>query len=81
MGGSGTINKVFQHKYPPNFSSSVVVDILDRFPIETSDDSPCILNTLTIQKPDAGTTTFKLQLSASSELKTEKVHGHFRRSL
>ncbi|XP_015282591.1 PREDICTED: cation channel sperm-associated protein subunit beta-like [Gekko japonicus] len=65
LGGSGIINKVFEHSYSPKFSSSVLVDILDRFPVETSTSSPCVLNTLTIQKPDPGTTAFKLQLSAS----------------
>nr|XP_056707813.1 cation channel sperm-associated auxiliary subunit beta [Euleptes europaea] len=65
MGGSGIINKVFEHNYPPYFSSSIVVDVLDRFPIEASTSSPCVLNTLTILQPDPGTTAFKLQLGAS----------------
>ncbi|XP_054828600.1 cation channel sperm-associated auxiliary subunit beta [Eublepharis macularius] len=66
MGGSGIINQVFEHnKYPPNFISSIIVDVLDRFPVETSISSPCVLNTLTILQPDPGTTAFKLQLGAS----------------
>ncbi|XP_015282602.1 PREDICTED: cation channel sperm-associated protein subunit beta-like [Gekko japonicus] len=65
MGGVGIISKVSQHKYPPHFLSSVMVYVLERFPVETSASSPCIKNTLTILQPDPGTTAFKLQLSAS----------------
>ncbi|XP_060118315.1 cation channel sperm-associated auxiliary subunit beta-like [Heteronotia binoei] len=65
-GGSGIINNVFEDNNSPQFLSSVLVDVLNRFPVETSTSSPCVLNTLTILNPDPGTTEFKLQLSASA---------------
>ncbi|XP_077175220.1 cation channel sperm-associated auxiliary subunit beta [Paroedura picta] len=65
LGGAGIINKVFVHNYPPRFSSSALVDVLDRFPIETSTRSPCVLNTLTILNRDPGSISFKLQLGVS----------------
>ncbi|XP_048340585.1 cation channel sperm-associated auxiliary subunit beta [Sphaerodactylus townsendi] len=66
LGGSGIISKVYEHDDPPEFLTSVFVEVLDRFPVEASTSSPCVLNTLTILPPDPDTTAFKLQLSPSN---------------
>ncbi|XP_053126318.1 cation channel sperm-associated auxiliary subunit beta-like isoform X6 [Hemicordylus capensis] len=64
-GGSGMITKIFTHGNPPGFLSSVLVDILERYPTESSTISPCILNTLTILERAQGTNAYRLQLSTT----------------
>uniref|UniRef100_A0A8C3S368 Cation channel sperm-associated protein subunit beta n=1 Tax=Chelydra serpentina TaxID=8475 RepID=A0A8C3S368_CHESE len=56
--GSATIVNVFHHEYPPQYLSSVVVDVLERFPFDTEDKSPFIDNSLRILKV-SGLTAFK----------------------
>lgn len=75
MGGSGIISKVFEYNYSPQFSSSVLVDILDRFPVETSASSPCVLNSLQVLEPDPDSTAFKLVLLHQGGLKMYRSHG------
>ncbi|EMP39875.1 Cation channel sperm-associated protein subunit beta [Chelonia mydas] len=59
--GSATIVNVFHHGYPPQYLSSVVVDILERFPFESEGRSPFVGNSLHVLKaPDI--TKVKLQL-------------------
>ncbi|KAM7164019.1 cation channel sperm-associated auxiliary subunit beta [Macrochelys suwanniensis] len=58
--GSATIVNVFHHEYPPQYLSSVVVDVLESFPFDTEDRSPFIDNSLRILKV-SGTTRVKLQ--------------------
>ncbi|XP_053126347.1 cation channel sperm-associated auxiliary subunit beta-like isoform X8 [Hemicordylus capensis] len=65
-GGSGMITKIFTHGNPPGFLSSVLVDILERYPTESSTISPCILNTLTILERAQGTNAYRLQLSTTA---------------
>ncbi|XP_067403186.1 cation channel sperm-associated auxiliary subunit beta [Emydura macquarii macquarii] len=57
--GSGTIVNVFHHEYPPQYLSSVVVDILKRFPFES--ENGILANSLSILKA-SNTTAVKLQL-------------------
>lgn len=75
-GGSGIINKVFENNYPPQFLSSVLVDVLERFAVESSTSSPCVLNSLSILEPDPGFDKYKLQLSDSGELRMYRSHGN-----
>ncbi|XP_063149772.1 cation channel sperm-associated auxiliary subunit beta [Candoia aspera] len=62
-GGSGIITKVFSSMNPPGIVSSVMIDVLDKFPVESETDSPCTANTLTILEPTRGKTSYRLLLS------------------
>ncbi|TFK15875.1 sphingolipid delta(4)-desaturase/C4-hydroxylase DES2 [Platysternon megacephalum] len=59
--GSATIVDVFHHEYPPQYLSSVIVDVLERFPFESEDRSSFTDNSLSILKV-SNTTRVKLQI-------------------
>ncbi|XP_066480131.1 cation channel sperm-associated auxiliary subunit beta [Tiliqua scincoides] len=61
-GGTGLISKVFTDGNSPQFISAVLVDVLDRFPLEAPADSPCLINSLKILAPATGTTAYTLEL-------------------
>ncbi|XP_070595911.1 cation channel sperm-associated auxiliary subunit beta-like [Erythrolamprus reginae] len=48
-GGSAVVNTIFTRLNPHGTVSSVLVDVLEPFPIESLTDSPCAGNTLKIQ--------------------------------
>uniref|UniRef100_A0ABM5FB98 Cation channel sperm-associated auxiliary subunit beta n=1 Tax=Pogona vitticeps TaxID=103695 RepID=A0ABM5FB98_9SAUR len=64
-GGSGIIYSVFRKTVSLDFISCVHVNVLDRFPVESKTDSPCISNTLTISDPDLGLRDYKLKLTTT----------------
>ncbi|KAM3855852.1 cation channel sperm-associated auxiliary subunit beta [Vipera latastei] len=64
-GGSGTINTVFTRMNPAGVVSSILVDVLEHFPIESIIDSPCTANTLIILPPKPKSTSYQLQLTTA----------------
>uniref|UniRef100_A0A6I8NMW0 Cation channel sperm associated auxiliary subunit beta n=1 Tax=Ornithorhynchus anatinus TaxID=9258 RepID=A0A6I8NMW0_ORNAN len=42
--GSLVIEKVFQHDYPPGYASSVFATIVEKIPVNTLKESPCLNN-------------------------------------
>uniref|UniRef100_A0A8C8SLU1 Cation channel sperm associated auxiliary subunit beta n=1 Tax=Pelusios castaneus TaxID=367368 RepID=A0A8C8SLU1_9SAUR len=66
--GSGTIVDVFHHEYPPQYLSSVIVDILKKFPFES--ENGILANSLSILK--ASNTTSAL-LSGANLFKPSDV--------
>ncbi|KAL7992631.1 hypothetical protein Chor_016887 [Crotalus horridus] len=64
-GGSGVINTVFTRMNPAGVVSSVLVDVLENFPVESITDSPCTANTLTILPPKPNSTSYQLQLATA----------------
>nr|XP_032643356.1 cation channel sperm-associated protein subunit beta [Chelonoidis abingdonii] len=69
--GSATIVNVFHHEYPPQYLSSVIVDVLEKFPFESEDKNSFIHNSLSILKV-SDTTRVKLQLGSEYN-SSEKV--------
>ncbi|XP_033029344.1 cation channel sperm-associated protein subunit beta [Lacerta agilis] len=63
-GGSCIIKEVFRTPAPPGFISSVLVDVLDRFPVESKLDSPCTENTLRILPPTGTSISYTLHLTS-----------------
>nr|XP_028573405.1 cation channel sperm-associated protein subunit beta-like isoform X5 [Podarcis muralis] len=63
-GGSCIIREVFRTPAPPGFISSVLVDVLDRFPVESKLDSPCTANTLRVLPPTGSSISYRLQLTS-----------------
>ncbi|XP_058018575.1 cation channel sperm-associated auxiliary subunit beta [Ahaetulla prasina] len=63
-GGSGIINTVFSKMNPEGTVSSILVDVLEHFPVESVTDSPCTANTLTIL-PKPNSTLYRLVLSTA----------------
>ncbi|XP_053232780.1 cation channel sperm-associated auxiliary subunit beta-like isoform X1 [Podarcis raffonei] len=63
-GGSCIIREVFRTPAPPGFISSVLVDVLDRFPVESKLDSPCTANTLRVLPPTGTSISHRLQLTS-----------------
>ncbi|XP_029767315.1 cation channel sperm-associated protein subunit beta [Terrapene carolina triunguis] len=70
--GSATIVNVFHHEYPPQYLSSVIVDVLERFPFESEDKSFFIDNSLRILQV-SNTTRVKLQLVSEYYNSSAKV--------
>ncbi|XP_070797427.1 cation channel sperm-associated auxiliary subunit beta [Pituophis catenifer annectens] len=64
-GGSGVINTIFPRMNPKGIVSSILVDVLEHFPIESVTDSPCTANTLTILPTNSTTTVYQLVLSTA----------------
>ncbi|KAM6459099.1 cation channel sperm-associated auxiliary subunit beta [Liasis olivaceus] len=64
-GGSGIITEVLRRMSPTGIVSSIMVDVLDHFPVESETDSPCTANTLTILPPSPGVTFYRLQLTTA----------------
>uniref|UniRef100_A0A8C0IM04 Cation channel sperm-associated protein subunit beta n=1 Tax=Chelonoidis abingdonii TaxID=106734 RepID=A0A8C0IM04_CHEAB len=60
--GSATIVNVFHHEYPPQYLSSVIVDVLEKFPFESEDKNSFIHNSLSI-----------LKVSDTTRVNSEKV--------
>ncbi|XP_077780841.1 cation channel sperm-associated auxiliary subunit beta-like isoform X1 [Podarcis muralis] len=63
-GGSCIIREVFRTPAPPGFISSVLVDVLDRFPVESKTASPCTANTLRVLPPTGSSISYRLQLTS-----------------
>ncbi|XP_074853582.1 cation channel sperm-associated auxiliary subunit beta [Carettochelys insculpta] len=61
--GSGTIVDIFHHEYPPQYLSSVTVDILEKFPYEYENEATVVDSSLRILKMP-NTTSVKLELLA-----------------
>ncbi|KAM9149409.1 cation channel sperm-associated auxiliary subunit beta [Pangshura tecta] len=70
--GSATIVNVFHHEYPPQYLSSVIVDILEKFPFGSEDKNSFIRNSLSILKV-SDTTRVKLQLVSEYYNSSEQV--------
>ncbi|XP_050811964.1 cation channel sperm-associated auxiliary subunit beta [Gopherus flavomarginatus] len=69
--GSATIVNVFHHEYPPQYLSSVIVDVLEKFPFGSEEKNSFIHNSLSILKV-SDTTRVKLQL-VSEDNSSENV--------
>ncbi|XP_062824198.1 cation channel sperm-associated auxiliary subunit beta isoform X1 [Anolis carolinensis] len=65
-GGSGVISKVFRKTITGYFLSCVLVDVLDRFPVELKAASPATSNTITIMDPTPGSDAYLFQLDPSA---------------
>ncbi|XP_060128240.1 cation channel sperm-associated auxiliary subunit beta-like isoform X2 [Zootoca vivipara] len=63
-GGSAIIKEVFRTSAPPGFISSILVDVLDRFPVESKTVSPCTANTLRVLPPTGTSISYRLQLTS-----------------
>nr|XP_034953024.1 cation channel sperm-associated protein subunit beta [Zootoca vivipara] len=63
-GGSCIIKQVFRTQAPPGFISSALVDVLDRFPVESKLESPCTSNTLRVLPPTGTSISYRLQLTS-----------------
>ncbi|XP_044872539.1 cation channel sperm-associated protein subunit beta isoform X1 [Mauremys mutica] len=70
--GSATIVNVFHHEYPPQYLSSVIVDVLEKFPFGSEEKNSFIRNSLRILKV-SDTTRVKLQLVSEYYNSSEQV--------
>lgn len=50
---------------PAGVVSSVLVHVLEHFPVESITDSPCTANALTILPPKPNSTSYQLQLATA----------------
>ncbi|XP_039389536.1 cation channel sperm-associated protein subunit beta isoform X7 [Mauremys reevesii] len=70
--GSATIVNVFHHEYPPQYLSSITVDVLEKFPFRDEERNSFIRNSLRILKV-SDTTRVKLQLVSEYYNSSEQV--------
>ncbi|XP_059579159.1 cation channel sperm-associated auxiliary subunit beta [Alligator mississippiensis] len=77
--GSGVIVNIFQHDHHPYYLSSIILDILKKFHIESEIDSPCAVNVLTIFK-ESDSSSVRLHISKSEEGKNFSISKIFMQS-
>ncbi|XP_016081680.2 cation channel sperm-associated protein subunit beta isoform X2 [Ornithorhynchus anatinus] len=71
--GSLVIEKVFQHDYPPGYASSVFATIVEKIPVNTLKESPCLNSFLTVSRNSNSTFTLTTQPNDSKLKSNFKV--------
>nr|XP_009688136.1 PREDICTED: cation channel sperm-associated protein subunit beta [Struthio camelus australis] len=69
--GAALVVGDFPLKYSPSYLSSVIVNVLEKFPIESEGNSPCIKHTITVMK---GLNDNNVTLHLSNPAARESLH-------